>query len=256
MRIVLSETYRDMSRKAAYIVASQVILNPRSVLGLATGDTPLGLYHMLISMHWTGDLDFSGVQTFNLDEYYGLSPENPQSYHYYMTHNFFQHINITEKQWHIPDGTTQNVEEECRRYDKAIDHAGGIDLQILGLGVDGHIGFNEPDGKFERGTHFVELQQSTIEANARFFNSPEEVPRHALSMGIKSIMKAKQILLLASGEAKAEIICQALRGEVLPELPASVLQLHPNTICILDRAAAARLMEEGDERLPQHGLEP
>ena len=245
MRIVLSDTYRDMSRKAAYIVASQIILNPRSVLGLATGETPLGLYRMLISMYWVGDLNFSDITTFNLDEYKGLSEESPYSYHYYMKKSFFQHVNMREAQWHIPRGTAENVEEECRLYDEAIERAGGIDLQILGLGVDGHIGFNEPDGKFERGTHLVELQESTIQANARFFPSPEEVPRFALSMGIKTIMKAKKILLLASGLSKADAIYEALQGEVIPELPASILQLHPDVTCILDRDAASRLQEKG-----------
>lgn len=247
MRIVLSDTYRDMSRKAAYIVASQIILNPRSVLGLATGETPLGLYRMLISMYWAGDLDFSGITTFNLDEYQGLSEESPYSYHYYMKKSFFQHVNMKGDQWHIPRGTAENVEEECRLYDEAIEKAGGIDLQILGLGVDGHIGFNEPDGKFERGTHLVELQKSTIRANARFFPSPEEVPRFALSMGIKTIMKSKKILLLASGLSKADAIHEALRGEVIPELPASILQLHPDVTCILDRDAASRLEKSGYE---------
>jgi glucosamine-6-phosphate deaminase len=247
MRIVLSDTYRDMSRKAAYIVASQIILNPRSVLGLATGDTPLGLYRMLISMYWGGDLDFSGITTFNLDEYHGLSEESPYSYHYYMKQNLFQHINIKEEQCHIPRGTAENVEEECRLYDRAIEAVGGIDLQILGLGVDGHIGFNEPDEKFEGGTHLVELQESTLRSNARFFPSPDEVPRFALSMGIKSIMKAKKILLLASGASKADAIYEALRGEVNPELPASILQLHPEVTCILDRNAASRLEAEGEE---------
>ncbi len=251
MRIVLSDTYRDMSRKAAYIVASQIILNPRSVLGLATGETPLGLYRMLISMYWAGDLDFSGITTFNLDEYKGLSEESPYSYHYYMKKSFFQHVNMKENQWHIPRGTAENVDEECRLYDEAIERAGGIDLQILGLGVDGHIGFNEPDGKFERGTHLVELQESTIQANARFFPSPEEVPRFALSMGIKTIMKAKKILLLASGLSKADAICEALQGEVIPELPASILQLHPDVTCILDRDAASRLHEKGHATFPK-----
>ena len=248
MRIVLSDTYRDMSRKAAYIVASQIILNPRSVLGFATGETPLGLYRMLISMYWAGDLDFSGITTFNLDEYYGLSEESPYSYRFYMKKNLFQHINIREDQWHIPRGTAENVEEECRRYDRAIEKAGGIDLQILGLGVDGHIGFNEPDEKFEGGTHLVELQESTLKANARFFPSPEEVPRFALSMGIKTIMKAKKILLLASGASKADVIYEALQGEVIPEQPASRLQLHPDVTCILDGGAASRLEKERDER--------
>ncbi len=251
MRIVLSDTYRDMSRRAAYIVASQIILNPRSVLGLATGDTPLGLYRMLISMYWAGDLDFSGITTFNLDEYHGLSEESPYSYHFYMKQNFFQHINMKEEQWHIPRGTTENVEEECRLYDRAIENAGGIDLQILGLGVDGHIGFNEPDEKFEGGTHLVELQESTIRANARFFPSLEEVPRFALSMGIKTIMKAKKILLLASGASKAGAIYEALRGEVIPELPASILQLHPDVTCILDKGAASRMEAAGDDLLPK-----
>jgi glucosamine-6-phosphate deaminase len=231
-----------MSRKASYIVASRVILNPKCVLGLATGDTPKGLYNELVRLFQAGDIDFSGVTTFNLDEYVGLAPENPQSYHNYMEENFFRFVNITPERRHIPNGAASDIGEECRRYEERIEHAHGIDLQILGLGRDGHIGFNEPDIKFEKGTHHVRLTQSTIEANARFFATRDEVPKSAISMGIKTIMSARRILLLASGPEKAEAIRGAVMGAVTPDLPASVLQLHPNATLIVDEAASAEIM--------------
>jgi len=231
-----------MSRKASYIVASRVILNPKCVLGLATGDTPKGLYNELVRLFRAGDVDFSGVTTFNLDEYAGLSPENPQSYHSYMEEHLFRHINIPSEHRHIPNGAAQNIGAECRRYEELIEQAHGIDLQILGLGRDGHIGFNEPDVKFEKGTHHVRLTQSTIEANARFFENRDEVPKSAISMGIKTIISARRILLLASGSEKAEAIRGAVMGAVTPDLPASVLQLHPNATLIVDEAASAEIM--------------
>ncbi|HOO88409.1 MAG TPA: glucosamine-6-phosphate deaminase [Aminobacteriaceae bacterium] len=242
MRIVTAKDYDQMSRKASYIVASRVILNPKCVLGLATGDTPKGLYNELVRLFRAGDVDFSGVTTFNLDEYAGLSPENPQSYHSYMEEHLFRHINIPPEHRHIPNGAAQNIGAECRRYEELIEQAHGIDLQILGLGRDGHIGFNEPDVKFEKGTHHVRLTQSTIEANARFFENRDEVPKSAISMGIKTIMSARRILLLASGPEKAEAIRGAVMGAVTPDLPASVLQLHPNATLIVDEAASAEIM--------------
>lgn len=243
MKIYVEENYQKLSKKAAYILASQVRLKPDSVLGLATGDTPLGMYRELVAMHQEEDLDFKEVKTFNLDEYYGLEKENPQSYHYYMMENFFKHVNIQEKNIHIPDGQAPDIEEACRRYEQLIGQMGGIDLQVLGIGRNGHIGFNEPDVKFEATTHLVQLDEDTIQANARFFDAIDKVPTQAISMGIKTIMQAKKIVLLASGREKREVIQRALEGKISPELPASVLQLHKDVVVILDREAAGGLKE-------------
>ncbi|SHI91876.1 glucosamine-6-phosphate deaminase [Geosporobacter subterraneus DSM 17957] len=243
MKIYVEENYQKLSKKAAYILASQVRLKPDSVLGLATGDTPLGMYRELAAMHQEEDLDFKEVKTFNLDEYYGLEKENPQSYHYYMMENFFKYVNIQEKNIHIPDGQAPDIEEACRRYEQLIRLMGGIDLQVLGIGRNGHIGFNEPDVKFEATTHLVQLDEDTIQANARFFDSIHKVPTQAISMGIKTIMQAKKIVLLASGREKREVIQRALEGKISPELPASVLQLHNDVVVILDREAAGGLKE-------------
>lgn len=243
MRIVVAKDYDQMSRMAAIVVASRVILQPDCVLGLATGQTPLGLYRNLVEFYRHGDLDFSRVTTFNLDEYVGLGPNHPCSYHRYMRENLFDHVNLRPERCHIPRGDAEDLEEECRRYEEAICAAGGVDLQILGLGVDGHIGFNEPDVKFEGSTHVVRLAQSTLEANSRFFPSPEQMPRFAISMGIKTIMRARRVLLLASGEEKARAVRGAVLGEVTPDLPASILQLHPNATIIVDEKAASLIRE-------------
>ncbi|QIB27612.1 glucosamine-6-phosphate deaminase [Caloranaerobacter azorensis] len=241
MKVLIVKDYEEMSRKAANIVASQIILKPDSVIGLATGDTPKGMYRELIKLYNNGDIDFANIKTFNLDEYYGLPKENPQSYHYYMMENLFKHINIKKENIYIPNGMAENIEKECEEYEKKIQQAGGIDLQVLGIGRNGHIGFNEPDLKFEAKTHLVELDEDTIKANSRFFNSIEEVPTKAISMGIKTIMHAKKIILLASGKEKAEAIYKAVKGEITPKVPASVLQLHPDVILIADEEAASLL---------------
>ena len=241
MRILSSRDYDQMSRRAAYVVAGQVLSKPRSVLGLATGETPLGLYRELVRFFQEGDLDFSDVVTFNLDEYLGLPRHDPHSYAWYMEEHLFRFVNVAPERRHIPDGTAADPGAECLRYERTLEAAGGVDLQILGLGRDGHIGFNEPDVKFEKGTHVVELAESTIQANARFFPSPDQVPTRALSMGIKTIMSAKRILLLASGKEKANAIAAAVRGPVTPDLPASVLQLHPDATFVVDAAAASNL---------------
>ena len=241
MRILSSRDYDQMSRRAAYVVAGQVLSKPRSVLGLATGETPLGLYRELVRFFQEGDLDFSDVVTFNLDEYLGLPRHDPHSYAWYMEEHLFRFVNVAPERRHIPDGTAADPGAECLRYERTLEAAGGVDLQILGLGRDGHIGFNEPDVKFEKGTHVVELAASTIQANARFFPSPDQVPTRALSMGIKTIMSAKRILLLASGKEKANAIAAAVRGPVTPDLPASVLQLHPDATFVVDAAAASKL---------------
>lgn len=241
MRIIITKDYEEMSKKAASIVASQMVLKPNSVLGLATGDTPLGMYKELIELYKKDNIDFSKIDTFNLDEYYGLNVENPHSYAYYMREKFFKHINVKKKNTNILDGMTNDIQKECKDYEKRIKEAGGIDLQVLGIGRNGHIGFNEPDLKFEASTHIVHLDTDTINANARFFDDVEDVPTKAISMGIKTIMGAKKIMLLASGKEKAKSIYNTLKGEITPKVPASILQLHPDVIVILDEEAASNI---------------
>ena len=243
MKILSAADYDGMSRKAANIISAQIILSPNSVLGLATGSTPLGVYRQLVEWYRKGDIDFSKVHSVNLDEYVGLSPEHEQSYHYYMKKNFFQYINIRPENTHVPDGLATDTAAECARYDRLIADLGGIDLQLLGIGHTGHIGFNEPDQDFNKMTHSVELKQKTIDANARFFNSADEVPRYALTMGIKAIMQAKKILLVAIGESKADILCRSLFGPVTPTVPASILQLHPDVTVVADQAALSKIQE-------------
>lgn len=243
MRIIIAKNYEDMGKKAANIVAGQVFLNPQSILGLATGSTPLSMYNQLIKMHKEVELDFSQVKTFNLDEYVGLPEEDTNSYHYYMFNNLFNHINIKKENVHIPNGMAKDIDKECSEYEETIKNAGGMDLQILGIGNNGHIGFNEPDLKFEATTHLVKLDDETIEANSRFFKTIADVPKCAVSMGIKTIMHAKKIILLANGSSKAEILAKALYGGITPEVPASILQLHPDVTVIVDEAAATCLKD-------------
>ncbi|MBM7555950.1 glucosamine-6-phosphate deaminase [Halanaerobacter jeridensis] len=238
MEIEVLDNYKKLSLKAATMVSSQITSNPNSVLGLATGETPLGMYEELISMYEDDLVDFGDIITFNLDEYLDLDPHHEQSYHYYMYNNFFNQVNIKEKNIHIPQGKKENCKKICSKYDKEISRAGGIDLQILGIGTNGHIGFNEPDHKLHVDTHVVELAEDTIEANSRFFSSKDEVPRQAISMGMSSIMKANKILLLASGEKKAEAIKKSINGEITTRHPASLLQLHTNVTILADQAAA------------------
>lgn len=240
MNIVKVKDYQDMSRKAANVISAQVIMKPNCVLGLATGSTPIGTYQQLIEWYNKGDLDFSKVSTANLDEYKGLTRDNDQSYYYFMYNNLFKHVNIDLKNTNIPDGTEPDSDKECARYNKVIDDLGGIDLQLLGLGFNGHIGFNEPDEEFAKLTHCVDLQPSTIEANKRFFASIDDVPRQAYTMGIKTIMQSKKVLLLVSGEGKAEILRDALFGPVTPHVPASILQLHNDVTVVADEAALSK----------------
>lgn len=237
MRIYRAKDYSDMSRKAANIISAQVIMKPDCVLGLATGSTPIGAYKQLIEWYRRGDLDFSEVRSVNLDEYRGLPRENDQSYYYFMYHNFFKDINISMDNTNIPDGTEPDADKECARYNQVIESLGGIDLQLLGLGHNGHIGFNEPSDAFEKLTHCVDLTESTIEANKRFFEKAEDVPRQAYTMGIQNIMQARKILLIVSGESKAKILKDVLCGPVTPKVPASVLQLHNDVIVVADEAA-------------------
>ena len=241
MRVYVAEDYQGMSRKAANILSAHVILNPSCVLGLATGSTPIGTYKQLIDWYNKGDLDFADVHTVNLDEYVGLSPEHDQSYRYFMQTNLFDHINIKRENTNVPNGLAADLDAECARYNQVIRDLGGIDIQVLGMGHNGHIGFNEPGHAFELETHAVDLTQTTIDANARFFASKDEVPRRAVTMGIKSIMQAKQILVVVSGEDKAEIVKSAFTGPVTPLVPASILQMHPNVILVGDKAALSKL---------------
>ena len=244
MRIIVCENYEEVSKKAAQMILSQVTLKPNSVLGLATGSTPIGMDENLVKLNKNGDIDFSEVRTFNLDEYYKLPKESDQSYHYFMYKNLFDHININPENIHIPNGMTADVDAECERYDKLIKEAGGVDIQVLGIGNNAHIGFNEPTINFEKGTHLVELEESTIEANSRFFDNIEDVPKKAITMGVGSIFKSKKIMLIATGENKAEAIYNTVYGKVVPEVPASILQFHSDIVLILDKKAAKLLKKE------------
>jgi len=241
MRVIIVENYEEMSQKAAQMVASQIFLNPKSVLGLATGSTPVGMYKELIRMHKQGGLDFSQATSFNLDEYYGLPKTNKQSYDHFMRETFFDHINMSEEKRHIPNGLAKDIEKECHDYDQSISDIGGIDIQILGIGANGHIGFNEPNINFEARTHLVKLDEQTIKDNARFFKSEEEVPQKAISMGMKTIMQSKKIVLMASGANKAEAIQKTIEGKITSDLPASMLQIHKDVVFILDKEAASEL---------------
>lgn len=237
MKIIEVENYDQMSRTAANYIIEKVKQNPTLTLGLATGGTPKGTYEQLIKDHGENGTSYEKVTTFNLDEYIGFSGEHPSSYRYYMDEQLFHHINVPKAQTHIPRGDAKDMEQECVRYEKSIDDHGGIDLQILGIGSNGHIGFNEPGTKFGAKTHIVTLDESTREANSRYFKAMDEVPRFAISMGIASIMKSREILLLVSGESKKEAMKQLLCGEVTESFPASILQLHPNVTIIADQQA-------------------
>ena len=239
MRIIRAKDYDDMSRKAANIIAAQVIMKPDCVLGLATGSTPIGTYKELIKAYENGDLDFSLVKTANLDEYRGLEKTNDQSYDYFMKDNLFNHININFENLNIPNGEKPDAEEECARYEAVVKALGGQDLQLLGMGHNGHIGFNEPADEFPKETHCVDLQESTIQANKRFFEKVEDVPTQAYTMGIGTIMQAKKILVVASGADKAEIVKKAFFGPITPQVPASILQLHPDVTVVVDEAAGS-----------------
>lgn len=240
MNIIRAKDYQDMSRKAANIISAQIIMKPDCVLGLATGSTPVGTYHQLIEWYEKGDLDFSRVSTVNLDEYRGLAHTDPQSYYYFMQENLFDHVNIDKTATHVPDGTNPDAADACAKHEQIIKSLGGIDLQLLGLGNNGHIGFNEPGAAFEKETHLVDLAESTIRANARFFTSIDEVPKQAYTMGIRTIMQAKKILVVVSGESKADIVSRAFFGPVTPEVPASILQMHPDVTVVCDEAALSQ----------------
>lgn len=234
MRILETESYEKMSALAAGIIGAQILLKPDCVLGLATGSSPIGTYQELVKNCEKGILDFSKVRTVNLDEYCGLSPENPQSYRYFMNTNLFDHVNIDKKNTYLPNGSAADMEKEAERYESLIDSMGGADLQLLGIGHNGHIGFNEPTDSFPRYVHQVDLTESTIRANSRLFDRIEDVPTKAITMGIGTIMKAARILLIA-GADKKEIIEKAMYGEITPQVPASVLQLHRDVTVITCR---------------------
>nr|WP_317359901.1 glucosamine-6-phosphate deaminase [uncultured Tyzzerella sp.] len=245
MVIYNARDYNDMSRKAANIISAQVIIKPNCVLGLATGSTPEGTYKQLVEWYKKGDLDFANVKAVNLDEYKGLSKDNDQSYAYFMRKHLFDHINIDVNNTFIPDGLESDSQKECNRYNNVIKSLGGVDLQLLGIGGNGHIGFNEPGEAFEKETHCVKLTEDTIKANSRFFTSLDLVPKYAYSMGIKNIMQAKSILLVASGKSKAEALYKAIYGEIVPSVPASILQLHNNVTIVADDDALSIIKEKG-----------
>lgn len=227
MKIIDTKDYADMSRKAANIISAQIILHTNSVIGLATGKTPIGVYEQLVDWYNKNDIDFSEVKTVNLDEYCGLGPDDKTSYRYFMNRNFFDKINIKKENTHIPNGLAKDFGEECQRYDELIKSLGGIDLQLLGIGHNGHIGFNEPGMDFEKMTHCIELSEQTRQSNSGYFPSVDALPQRAITMGIRAIMQARKILLIADGESKRDILRTALFGRVTPSVPASILQLHP-----------------------------
>ncbi len=239
MKIYKVKSYSDMSKRAAIIVAAQIVLKSDSLLGLATGSTPEGMYKELIEKYNEGKIDFSEIKSVNLDEYKGITKENDQSYYYYMNTNLFKHVNIKPENTNIPNGCAEDSDDECDRYDNLIKELGGVDLQVLGIGGNGHIGFNEPNTEFAKGTHCVKLAESTIKANARFFANEDEVPKYAYSMGIKTIMQAKKILLLASGNNKADALYKSIYGPITPQVPGSILQLHPDVTIVADEEAAS-----------------
>lgn len=240
MKICRAKDYNDMSRKAANLISAQIIMKPNCVLGLATGSTPVGTYRQLVEWYEKGDLDFSEVMTVNLDEYKGLTRENPQSYYYFMNENLFGKVNVNKTRTFLPDGTEPDSKTACENYNEILRAVGDVDLQLLGLGHNGHIGFNEPGESFSTETHCIDLSEQTIKANARFFETLEEVPRQAYTMGVKTIMSARRILIIVSGEDKAEIVKRAFFGPITPQVPASILQLHRNVTLVADEAALSK----------------
>lgn len=241
MRVILCDNYEEVSKAATKLVESQINLKPNCVLGLATGSTPVGMYKMLIEKCKDGELDFSKVTTFNLDEYYPISRDNNQSYYYFMNENLFDEINIKKENIHIPNGEAKDVEAECEEYEKMIEEAGGIDLQILGIGQNGHIGFNEPDENLNSKTHVTGLTESTIKANSRFFDSIEDVPTKALTMGIATILKSRKIILMACGIEKSDAVAELLTDDIKTDNPATMLKVHPDVVLICDKDAYSKV---------------
>ncbi|HIT24758.1 MAG TPA: glucosamine-6-phosphate deaminase [Candidatus Enterenecus avicola] len=245
MRFIPCADYTAMSRQAANLISAQVIVKPNCVLGLATGSTPIGTYKQLIEWYNKGDLSFAQVRSVNLDEYKGLSGDHDQSYRYFMQNNLFNHVDIDVANTSVPNGMAEDANAECAAYDAHIRELGGIDLQLLGMGHNGHIGFNEPADEFVGPTHVVELTQSTIDANKRFFASEADVPRYALTMGMAAILQARSVVVVVSGEDKADIVYKSFFGPITPRVPASLLQLHPNVTVVGDEAAFSVLRKEG-----------
>jgi len=241
MQVHLFDSASQVGQAAAMLVGAQLLEKPNSVLGLATGSSPISTYQELIRLHCAGVIDFSSTITFNLDEYCRLPIEHPCSYHRFMKEQLFSHVNLRAENTHVPNGNAEDLSAECARYDQAIAKAGGIDLQLLGIGRNGHIGFNEPSDQFVYGCHVVRLTQSTIEANRRFFDSEADVPREAVSLGVGSIMNAKRVILIATGEDKAVAVRKAIQEDIDPATQASILRTHPNVLFLLDKAAAAKL---------------
>jgi glucosamine-6-phosphate deaminase len=241
LKLIKTGTYEELSQMAAAQIIAKIQANPKLNLGLATGSTPTGVYKKLIQDHKENNTSYKQINTFNLDEYIGISKKDPNSYHYFMCENLFNHIDVPLEQTHIPDGTAKNLDEECRRYEQFIEEHGGIDLQILGIGQNGHIGFNEPGTSFSSRTHIIKLAESTRKANSRFFESLDDVPTQAITMGIASIMESKEIFLLVSGASKAEALARLMNGEVSEQFPASILKNHPNVTIFADKEALALL---------------
>ncbi len=241
MEVVIKSDYEEMSRAAAHVVADVLNTKPDAVIGLATGSTPLGVYKELVRMHQEEGIDFSQVTTFNLDEYVGLSINDPQSYHHFMHENFFKHVNIPIQNIYIPSGTTRNYQAFCQWYEHRIEECGGIDVQILGIGSDGHIAFNEPTSSLSSRTRLKTLEKQTIDDNARFFENRDEVPIYAITMGVGTILEAKQIVLLASGKNKAAVVAASVEGPVTSMVTASALQMHPSTLFFVDEEAGSEL---------------
>ena len=241
MRVIICEDYASMSKRAAFLFVAQLTEKGNSVLGLATGGTPVGFYEQVVQHYSKGEVDFSQATTFNLDEYVNLPVSDPNSYRSFMEENLFKHVNFAKERIHLPQGNAPDANKECERYEDAILAAGGIDIQLLGIGHNGHIGFNEPSGHFAEFTHLEKLTEKTREANARFFSSPDLAPTHAITMGIGTIMKARRIAMLVSGKDKAPTVRKMLNGEITPQLPASILRLHPDCILFVDKDAASEL---------------
>ena len=241
MKVIKAKDYNDMSKKAAQIIAAQITLKPDSVLGFATGSSPVGTYQELARKNQAGEIDFSNITTVNLDEYRGLPQEHEQSYINFMNTNLFDHVNIDKANTYLPNGMAEDPEAECARYEALIQELGGIDLQLLGIGHNGHIGFNEPSDRFEKATYCVSLTERTIEANKRFFDSADDVPRQAYTMGIGTIMAAKKIVVVVSGEDKADAVKKCIEGPITPSVQGSILHLHPDVTFICDESAYSKL---------------
>ncbi len=241
MNIIRAKDHNDMSQKAAAVLAAQIIMKPDCVLGLATGSSPVGTYAQLVAWYENGALDFSKVTSVNLDEYKGLSGDNDQSYRHFMDHHLFSKVNIDIQRTFVPDGTEADSAKACQAHEQTIADVGGIDLQLLGLGHNGHIGFNEPADTFTAETHCVDLTESTIQANRRFFASADDVPRQAYTMGIRAIMQARKVLLVVSGADKAKAVKEAFFGPITPQVPASILQLHKDVTLVADEAALSMI---------------